>query len=184
MDKLLHCLKELENLKTVERGAKVGSRHESTAEHSWACMLIADIILPYIDEKLDRFKVIEILLYHDIVEIYAGDAKFNNPEEMKKKKELEAMGFQKIISILPNSERYEHLIEEYEARKTRESKFAKAIDCLDALIRAYNDKRKPKDEGFTEKLIRNKYKKHVQEFEFTDVLFEKLMTILVEQEKI
>ncbi|XMB67520.1 hypothetical protein RI065_03070 [Mycoplasmatota bacterium zrk1] len=45
MEKLITCLTELEELKLVDRGLNVGNRKESTAEHSWSCMLIADIQL-------------------------------------------------------------------------------------------------------------------------------------------
>ena len=184
MDKLIQCLKELENLKSVQRGANVDSRKESTAEHSWSCMLIADIVLPHIEEKLDRLKVLEILLYHDIVEVYAGDAKFNNPKQMKLKEELEAKGMKKIIALLPDPERYKKLMEEYESRNSRESKFAKAIDCIDTCIRSLNDARKCKEDGFTKELIRAKYKPHVKEFHFIDKLFEELMALLISQGKI
>ena len=48
MQELIKCLAELEKLKTIERGLNVGNRKESTAEHSWSCMLIADILMDYI----------------------------------------------------------------------------------------------------------------------------------------
>ena len=73
---------------------------------------------------------------------------------------------------------------EYETRESRESKFAKAIDCLDSCIRSLNDNRKSKEDGFTEALIRKKYKSHVKEFKITDELFENIMKFLVEQDKV
>lgn len=175
MEQLINSLSELEKLKLVERGLHVGSRKESTAEHSWSCMLIADVLLDYIEEPLDRLKVLEYLLYHDVVEVYAGDAKFNNPEEMKLKKEKEEQAFQKIISLLPDSSRYEKIITEYEYRETREAAFAKAIDCIDSCIRNLNDEHAGKQDGFTEALIREKYTPHVSEFPFINELFNMLM---------
>jgi len=179
MDRLIACLTELEKLKTVERGLDVGERKESTAEHSWSCMLIADILLEYIDEPLDRLKVLEYLLYHDLVEVYAGDAKFNNPDEMKHKEEKEAASIKKILSILPNPTRYSSIIEE-----TRESQFAKAVDCLDTCVRNLNNDKKSKTDGFTEELIRNKYLPHVSKFELTLELFEVMMGRLKQQGKL
>ena len=90
----------------------------------------------------------------------------------------------KIIKLLPNSKRYEELIHEYESRESREAKFAKAIDCLDSCIRNLNDNNKSKKDGFTEELIRKKYKAHIKEFEFTDKLFEKIMKVLVKEAKV
>lgn len=43
-------------------------------------------------------------------EFYAGDAKFNNPEEMRLKKEKEMALMKKIISIIPKPKRYEKII--------------------------------------------------------------------------
>lgn len=183
MEKLITCLTELEKLKIVDRGLNVGNRKESTAEHSWSCMLIADILLEYIDEPLNRLRVYEYLLYHDVVEVYAGDAKFNNPKEIRLKDEKEMASMKKIVSILPNPKRYIKIIEEYENRESREAQFAKAIDCLDACVKNLNDDKKSNSDGFTEELIRTKYIPHVSKFEFTQDLFETLMNKLKEQNK-
>lgn len=175
MDQLVTCLTELEKLKSVERGLNVGKRKESSAEHSWSCMLIADILLDHLDEPLNRLKVLEYLLYHDVVEVYAGDAKFNNPEEMKHKDEKEKVSMEKILSLMPQPNRYKHIIEEYELRETREAKFAKAVDCIDACIRKLNEDDASKSEGFSETLIRSKYIPHVSQFKLIEDVFEILM---------
>ncbi|NAS13896.1 HD domain-containing protein [Poritiphilus flavus] len=184
MEQLIKSLTELEKLKTVERGLNVGNRKESSAEHSWSCMLIADVVLDYMEEPLDRLKVFEYLLYHDVVEVYAGDAKFNNPEEMKLKQEKEEKAIQKITSFLPNAGRFEKILHEYENRETRESEFAKAVDCIDSCIRNLNDSNASKEDGFTEDLIRQKYHPHVSKFQFTLELFENLMRQLIALEKV
>ncbi len=184
MEQLIKSLTELEKLKTVERGLNVGNRKESSAEHSWSCLLIADILLDYVDEPLERLKVFEYLLYHDVVEVYAGDAKFNDPSQMKLKQEKEEKALEKISSFLPNAERFQSIMHEYEQRKTRESEFAKAIDCIDSCIRNLNDDSASKEDGLTESLIRKKYHPHVSKFPITLELFENLMKKLVEQEKV
>jgi putative hydrolase of HD superfamily len=184
MERLITCLTELEKLKTVERGLNVGDRKESSAEHSWSCMLIADIVLGYIDEPLDRRRVLEYLLYHDLVEVYAGDARFNNPEELRLKDEKEKASMKKIISILPRPRRYVEIIKAYESRESREAQFAKAIDCLDSCVRNVNNDKMTAADGFTEELIRAEYMPHVSRFEFTRDLFEALMSILRKQNKL
>ncbi len=184
MENLVKALTELEKLKSVQRGTQVDGRKESTAEHSWGCILIADILLEYVDEPLDRLKVIEYLIYHDIVEIYAGDAKFNNPAEMKLKKAKEDVALQQINTFIPNGERFNRILSEYEERMTRESQFAKAIDCLDACVRNLNDSSKAEKDGFTESLIRTKYLPHVTKFELTSQLFEIFMAKLKAQNKL
>ncbi|PRX56653.1 HD domain-containing protein [Flagellimonas meridianipacifica] len=184
IEQLIKSLTELEKLKTVERGLNVGNRKESSAEHSWSCLLIADVVLDFVNEPLDKLKVFEYLLYHDVVEVYAGDAKFNNPEEMKLKQEKEEKALEKISSFLPNSNRFQKIMAEYEHRKTRESEFAKAIDCIDSCVRNLNDEKASNKDGFTESLIRRKYEPHVSKFPITEELFETLMKRLVELEKV
>ncbi len=176
---LIEAISELEKLKTVERGLSVGSRKESSAEHSWSCMLIADILFDFLDEPLDRLKVFEYLLYHDVVEIYAGDAKFNNPEEMKVKKEKEEIAFKRIAAFIPNNQRFSRIIKEYESRETKEAQFAKAVDCIDSCIRNLNDNKSTNEDGFSEALIRKKYAPHVGKFQITERLFEALINKLV-----
>ena len=184
IEQLIKSLTELEKLKTVERGLNVGNRKESSAEHSWSCLLIADLVIDYVNEPLDRLKVFEYLLYHDVAEVYAGDAKFNNPEEMKLKQEKEEKALEKISSFLPDATRFQRIMSEYERRKTRESEFAKAIDCIDSCIRNLNDENASNKDGFTERLIRDKYHSHVSKFEITQELFERLMEKLVKMEKV
>lgn len=184
MNSIIKALTELENLKTVERGLNVGNRKESTAEHSWSCILIADILLDYTEEPLDKLKIFEYLLYHDIVEVYAGDAKFNNPEEIKLKHKKEQEALKKLASVIPNHSRIHSIIEGYEIRHNRESKFAKAIDCIDSCIRNLNDPKKTNKDGFTEELIRKKYLPHVIEFDLTFDLFEACIQELKKQRKL
>jgi len=184
MEKLILALTELEKLKHVDRGTNVRGRKESTAEHSWSCILIADILIDYIKEPLNRLKVIEYLIYHDIVEVYAGDAKFNNPEEMELKHHKEELALEKIRKIIPNQNRFETIINEYETRATREAEFAKAVDCLDACIRNINDETKSNKDGFTETLIRQKYLPHVSKFDITKELFEIFIEQLIKLKKL
>lgn len=59
----------LYQLKAVYRACDVDDRKESSAEHSWGCMILADYFLSKMKLKLDRTKVMDILLYHDLVEV-------------------------------------------------------------------------------------------------------------------
>lgn len=184
MDKLIKALTELEKLKTVERGTEVNGRKESTAEHSWGCIMIADILIDYVNEPLDRLKVIEYLIYHDIPEIYAGDAKFNNSEDLDQKHLKEQLALEKINTFIPNTVRFNKIVSEYEERTSRESEFAKAVDCLDACIRNINNDSKTSADGFNEDLIRNKYYPHVGKFKITEQLFDFFMTKLISENKL
>ena len=101
---------------------------------------------------------------------------------LKQAREEEALS--KISNNLPDSERFLRIVQEYEQRATREAEFAKAIDCIDSCVRNLNDTRASNEDGFTEKLIRNKYQPHVSKFPFILELFEVLMSKLVAQNKV
>ena len=60
-----------------------GSRKENDAEHAWHIALMAMILEEYANEKIDLLHTIQMLLIHDLVEIYAGDT-FAYDEEAKK----------------------------------------------------------------------------------------------------
>jgi len=72
--------KILNKLKTVYRFNTAGDRHESSAEHSWGALMLADFYLTKMQSDgiktdktdkvvIDRLKVYELLMYHDVVEI-------------------------------------------------------------------------------------------------------------------
>lgn len=63
-------------LKSVYRFSSVDNRKESTAEHTWSAMILADFFLTKTEIKLDRLKIYELLMYHDVAEIYARDTPF------------------------------------------------------------------------------------------------------------
>lgn len=69
----LDGIRYLYRLKEIERLNSVGSRRESAAEHSWSCLVLADYFMSRSDTGLDRLRVYELLVYHDVIELEAGD---------------------------------------------------------------------------------------------------------------
>jgi len=72
----MNFLNELEKLKAVYRRNKVSdrSRCENSAEHSWHVAMMALVLAEHADtSELDLWRVVKMLLIHDVVEIYAGD---------------------------------------------------------------------------------------------------------------
>ncbi len=78
MDKLnqqLDFILEIDKLKHIYRQSLVKSdnnRFENSAEHSWHISLTAQILHEYAVEQVNIYRVISMLLIHDIVEIDAG----------------------------------------------------------------------------------------------------------------
>jgi putative hydrolase of HD superfamily len=173
-------LRKLYELKKIYRKAFVGDRHESSAEHSWSCLILADYFLEKMDLGIDKLKVFELLIYHDVVEIEAGDVPihFEKERKEKEKKELEAM--HKLKKLIPKElgGKFESLFVEFEERKSLESRFAKAIDGLDALIHELDYKDDWK--GWDEVMVRKFYEHMFLEFPEIHDVFERIVKFVKE----
>lgn len=133
---------ELEKLKAVLRKTRpVGlDRFENTAEHSWQAALTAMVFLEDAPSTLDALKVLKMLLIHDIVEIDAGDVFVHDEQARLDAVDAERTAAERIFCLLPEPLGTEMLAlwEEFEARETPESVFAKAIDRVNPLIQNLN----------------------------------------------
>ena len=136
----LSILRRLYDLKTVYRDIPIQNKYESSAEHSWSTMLLADYFMEKLGLQLDRLKVFELLIYHDLPELETGDISLADTEARKNKKEAERHSMESISATLPPfmREKYRALYEEFVARQTPESKFANAMDKFDAQLQCFN----------------------------------------------
>tara|TARA_Y100000310_G_scaffold78020_1_gene74630 strand:- start:34775 stop:35332 length:558 start_codon:yes stop_codon:yes gene_type:complete len=133
----INKLRKLYQLKHVERVGPVGKRQESPAEHTWSALILADYFLNIMnDPTLNRLKIYELIMYHDVVEIECGDVAVDDYEGRKNKVEQEKAAAHLIKEHLPKAlgQKFHDLFEEFEAKETPEAKFAKAIDSFDALM--------------------------------------------------
>jgi putative hydrolase of HD superfamily len=133
---------EVDKLKHVVRESWLvdASRKETDAEHSWHIMVMALLLSEYANHtELDIFKVMKMLLIHDIVEIDAGDTFIYDKEHSKDQNDRELKAAQRIFGLLPPDQQNEFvtLWEEFEAMQTPEAKFARAIDSMQPLLLAY-----------------------------------------------
>jgi len=129
-------LRFLYKLKSCYRYASVDSRHESVAEHSWSCLVLADCFISKFPQSIDRLKVYELLMYHDVIELATGDTPINPDIDDANKIDNERKNIDNIVKQLPDtfSQKYQDLFSEFLDQKTLESQFACAIDALDAEI--------------------------------------------------
>lgn len=133
LEKQIDFITEIDRLKTVLRQTTLldGSRRENSAEHSWHVALMAVVLAEHADyEDLDIFRVVRMLLIHDIVEVDAGDTFCYDLDGMAEKEEKERLAADRIFGLLPadSAEELRSLWNEFEARETPESKFANALD--------------------------------------------------------
>ena len=104
---------------------------ESVAAHSWGMSVLAMHLCP---EDLDRTRVIEMCLVHDLPEVEVGDLTPHDDTSTKAADEHRAM-----TRLAPQ---WLGLFEEYEAQETEEAKFVKYLDKLDMALmaRIYEEK--------------------------------------------
>ena len=129
---------EIDKLKGVLRQTLVadGSRRENSAEHSWHLALMAGLLAEYAPEGVDIGRVVRMVLVHDLVEIDAGDAFCYDPVAVMGKVEREEACAYRLFGMLPADQGAElrALWDDFEARRTPESRFANALDRLQPLL--------------------------------------------------
>lgn len=115
-------------------------RQESIAEHSWRVSLMAILLSPFLENKVNLEKVLKMIVIHDLAEIITGDIPAqihqNNAKikENREKEELKAI--QNLIKSL-GSEKSKELYKlwlEHEQKETNEAMFVKALDKIEVRI--------------------------------------------------
>jgi putative hydrolase of HD superfamily len=139
LSKCVEFLNEIEKLKIVYRQNSVvgNSRRENSAEHSWHIAIMAIVLQGFSDEpSIDIFKVVKMLLIHDLVEIDVGDTFLYDAESNVLKEEREIAAAKRVFGLLPEKIGAElhRLWEEFEGMATPEAKYARALDSLQPLM--------------------------------------------------
>lgn len=133
LEKQFRFLKEIDRLKRVERQNILTdrSRRENSAEHSWHLAVLALCLSEHAAAKdVDLFRVVQLLLIHDIVEIDAGDAFLHEPAALAAQAAKEEAAARRIFGLLPADQRdtWIALWQEFESGTSAESVLARALD--------------------------------------------------------
>lgn len=141
LERQMKFIAEIDKLKMIFRQSLVsdGTRRENDAEHSWHTALMCILLGEYAPENTDVFKSAELMLIHDLVEIYAGDTYLYDVVGNETQAERERASAEKLYSILPDDqcERFKSLWEEFETKETNEAKFAGIMDRLQPIMLNY-----------------------------------------------
>ena len=140
--KQVEFILEVDKLKQVLRKTILmdRSRQENSDEHSWHIALTVLVLSEYAKEAdIDFFRVMKILLIHDLIEIDAGDTYCYDEQGKKDQAQREENAADRIFGILPpdQAKTFRELWDEFEDRKTPESKFANALDRLQPFLLNY-----------------------------------------------
>lgn len=142
MKKLLQINEEIFKMKTMLRkgwlikGAKAeNGRVESVAEHCFSTCMLALEIINKEKLELDELKVLKLALYHELGEIDVGDITPYDNVSAEEKHNRELVAVERIAKQYNMPEMLEVWLE-FEEQKTKESRFVKMIDKLDAIIQS------------------------------------------------
>ncbi|MDO5301254.1 MAG: HD domain-containing protein [Tissierellia bacterium] len=123
-------------MKMVQRRSRLivdPERFENDAEHSFHIAAMAVLLKEYAHPGTDMERVLSMLLFHDVVEIEAGDTFAYDDVGNASKEEREQAAADKLFGLLPEDQRayVRGLWDEFEAQETAESRFALAMDRLE-----------------------------------------------------
>jgi len=131
-------LLEADRLKGVLRANRIadGTRRENTAEHSWHLTLFALVLSEYAVGEVDPWRVVQMLILHDLVEIEAGDTPLHDPIGALDQAEREQIAADTLFGMLPGGQgaSMRATWEEFEAAGTDDARFAKALDRLQPIL--------------------------------------------------
>lgn len=134
LTEVIAFLMEIDQLKSVQRRTKVlgTQRQENTAEHSWHFAVAVMALAPYADADIDIFKVLQMALVHDIVEIDAGDVLVYDLVARQEVHSAEELAAERLFNLLPapQNRHFHQLWLEYEAGDSKEARFALMLDRL------------------------------------------------------
>lgn len=134
----LTFLIEVDRLKTVLRQSPLAAapRRENDAEHSWHLALMVILLAEHADEPIDVGRTVQLVVVHDLVEIYAGDTPLYDAVGAATQVAREQEAAERLFGLLPKDQAgsMRELWDEFEARQTAEARFAKAMDRLEPLL--------------------------------------------------
>ncbi len=117
------------------------ARFESVAEHNWHTLLLAMLLADAAPEGVDHNHVRDLLIVHDLVEVYAGDTPIWDDAARATEAEREAAAGERLMALLPDDifPSFDPLWREYQAQQTPEARFARAIDSLHPVLMAWTE---------------------------------------------
>ena len=137
----LAFLSEADRLKTILRASRIaaGTRFENSAEHSWHIMLYGWVLADHSAADIQAYRVLTMLLLHDLVEIDAGDVPIHSKLDADTLARIEAeelAAAQRLFGLLPEAQgdQYLKIWQEFEAAQSPDAIYAKSIDRVQPVL--------------------------------------------------
>ncbi|MGX6448654.1 HD domain-containing protein [Patulibacter sp. S7RM1-6] len=134
----LEFVVEVDRMKAVLRASPVAAvrRRENDAEHSWHLALMALVLAEHAAVPVDVGRTLELVVLHDLVEVYAGDTVLHDEAARVGQDERERTAADRLFALLPDEQgaRLRAAWEEFEAHVTPEARFARSLDRLQPIL--------------------------------------------------
>ncbi len=132
-DKILNFFIKINDLQKTKRYEKYPIYRESVSEHVFKLILIINYMFDELKLKLDYKKCIETALYHDFGEMDM-DSDIDAYESLEKELDKNEIENLKIIELSKYDKTIKTAYDEYENKKSPESRFVRACDKIEACI--------------------------------------------------
>ncbi len=111
-------------------------RRETDAEHAWHMAIMVYLLKEYSNAPFDAARAMMMALIHDLVEIDAGDTYAYDAKGLETQKQREEQAAERIFGLLPSDQKAHltALFQEFEACKTPEARFVRAMDNFQPLL--------------------------------------------------
>jgi putative hydrolase of HD superfamily len=109
---------------------------ESVAEHTFGVAVLAMTLADMYFPDLNREKVLQMALIHDLGEVYAGDIVPEDRISSEKKYQLEKESVSRILEKILPGQKYLSLWKEFETGESLESQFIRQVDKLEMAFQA------------------------------------------------
>ena len=139
---LLAAYVEINHLKQLYRQGwlRAGITREqckSVADHIFGMVMLAWLIMDGgVSPKVNREKVLRMVLAHELGEIYAGDIIPGDQVAPDEKHRLEQAGLQRVIGRLSTGYEFAALWDEFEAGISDEARLVRQLDRLEMALQA------------------------------------------------
>lgn len=138
IDEQFDFLREIDKEKEILRQTYLadGTRREDDAEHAWHLAMMVMVLGEYSNEPIDNCHTMEMVMIHDLIEIYAGDTYAYDADGNKTKRERELKAADSLFAILPEDQgqRLRALWDEFEENMTAEAHFANMCDKIQPVM--------------------------------------------------
>lgn len=132
----------LNKFQSIERNVRVRGRKamENDAEHSYQLAMVCWQLAENNKLRLNKYKILQYALVHDLVEVYAGDTDphKSSKKHISSKDKREATAVKQIRKAFPYFGAMNSAINGYETRKDKESQFVYMMDKILPMINTYN----------------------------------------------